>query len=282
MKLMKFLVVALVAGISTSCVKEGVDDAGLIGTAQQDVTRTWDAARVFLPSADGPVRLRPLSMAALQDFMEKQEKLLPVAIHMHGCAGFWQGTDRRGRYLASLGFVVIAPDSFARTNKPQSCDLATQQGGIYRGTLALRQEEAAHAIARVRALPWVDKEKMVLIGHSEGAITTATLSVEHTVGFKARVIEGWGCNAGWPEYAGLNSSPNQPVLSLVGNRDPWFSHYLLQGNCGEFMKNSASRSVVYDEPPLNRVHSLLDYEIPREDLRDFLCHYVHCAEGQRQ
>jgi len=81
---MKFLVVALVAGISTSCVKEGVDDAGLIGTAQQDVTRTWDAARVFLPSADGPVRLRPLSMAALQDFMAKQEKLLPVAIHMHG------------------------------------------------------------------------------------------------------------------------------------------------------------------------------------------------------
>lgn len=278
MKLIKFLTIALVAGISVSCVRTNLDDSG---SAQQDVAQTWDAARVFLPSADGSVRRRPISMVILQDHMAKQEELLPVAIHMHGCSGFWQGTNRRGSYLASLGFVVIAPNSFARNSKPQSCDPVTQQGGFHRGTLALRHAEAAHAIARVRALSWVNKEKMVLIGHSEGAIATATLAAVYTVGFKARIIEGWGCNTDWPEYAGLNSSPNQPVLALVGNRDPWFGHPSLQGNCRKFMKNSASRSVVYNESPLDRAHSLLDYALPREDLRDFLCNYVHCAEGQQ-
>jgi len=275
------MAIALIAVFSASCVSASAsaDDAEMIDAAPQDVARTWDAARVYLPSADGPVRLS--SMADLHNHMEGQEELLPIAIHLHGCAGFWQGTDLRGSYLASLGFVVIAPDSFARTNKPQSCDPTTQQGGFHRGTLALRQAEAAHAIARVRALPWVDKEKMVLTGHSEGAIATATLGAAHTVGFKARVIEGWGCNAYWQEYAGLNSSPDLPVLSLVGNRDPWFRLSFLQGDCGEFMKNAASRSVVYGEPPLKSVHNLFDYTRPREDLRNFLCEHVHCAATDR-
>lgn len=279
MKMTRVLAIALIAVFSASWVSAGADGAGLTEAGPQDVARTWDAARVYLPTAD--VSMRPSSMADLQNFTERHEELFPIAIHLHGCSGFWQGTDRRGRYLASLGFVVIAPDSFARTNKPQSCDPATHEGGFFRGTLALRHAEAAHAIARVLKLPWVDKEKMVLTGHSEGAIATATLGAEHTIGLKARVIEGWGCNAFWQEYAGLNSSPDLPVLSLVGNRDPWFRLSFLQGDCGEFMKNASSRSVVYGEPPLKTVHSLFDYGRPREDLRDFLCDYVHCAATDR-
>jgi dienelactone hydrolase len=275
MKLTKVLAMLVIAGFSASCVSANTSDSGPVEESLENVARTWNAARVFLPSADGPVRLS--SLGDLQRHMTETKELLPIVIHMHGCSGFWPGTNRRGRYLASLGFAVIAPDSFARTNKKKSCDPVAKQGGFFRGTLAQRQAEAAYAISRVRALPWVNKAKMVLSGHSEGAITTATLAAEHTVGFSARVIEGWGCHSGWQEYAGLNSSTDQPVLSLVGDRDPWFRLSSLQGDCAEFMKNAESHSIVYREIPLIKAHSLLDYNRPREDLKSFLCEHVHCA-----
>jgi dienelactone hydrolase len=191
----------------------------------------------------------------------------PVVIYMHGCNGFWTGTDRRVDFLASLGFAVIAPNSFSRKKVPTSCEPLNHRGGFYRPTLFMRQYEAAFAIQAARKLSWVDGDNIVLMGLSEGGVTTATFSGEPVT---ARIIEGWGCHAGWSEYHGLNAPVEQPVLSLVSDKDPWFQNPVLKGNCGEFMQNDLSQSVVFTTGSLRYQHVLLESEEVKQIVEAFL------------
>jgi hypothetical protein len=113
----------------------------------------------------------------------------------------------------------------------------------------------------------------VLMGHSQGAITTATIA---NMPVAARVIEGWTCHAGWPEYRGLAAPPDQPVLALVGENDPWFQSHVLKGDCGAFMPDdaggeTASRSIVYRAPNyLNAKHWLSGDSGVQREILDFI------------
>lgn len=131
----------------------------------------------------------------------------------------------------------------------------------------MRQHEAAHAIRMAHTLPWVDQNNIFLMGLSQGGITTATFSGEPV---KARIIEGWGCHAVWPEYHGLNAPESEPVLSLVSDKDPWFRNPLHQGDCGEFMLNDKSESIVFKKGSLRFRHELLEYPKVQKIVSDFL------------
>lgn len=89
-----------------------------------ELARTWDGARVRMPEQPATARL-------------------PVVIYLHGCAGFFPGTDLTLDFLAENGFGAVAPDSFARSARPPSCDLVAERGGLDRSVLALRHAEAA-------------------------------------------------------------------------------------------------------------------------------------------
>ena len=242
-----------------------------------EVANSWQKSRVYIPTSSGGNRI------TLSQLLEKMEdyngQRLPVAVYLHGCAGLWFGSDRRALFLTKLGFIVIAPDSFARPSKKTSCIPSQLRGGLFRGTLIERQEEAAYALSSISQIPWVDTDQILMIGFSEGGNTVATLNENILRKIRARVIEGWGCNAGWIEYHGLSTTHNQPVLSLLGAQDPWFRHPSLQGDCSEYMKNDESLSIVYKNTPLNTVHNLLDWEEPKKDLSKFLCKYFVCSEN---
>ena len=227
-----------------------------------ELKRTWDGAKVRIPLDTGIIKA---SMKNLKEIPAGRK--FPTVIYMHGCNGFWTGTDRRVDFIAKLKFAVIAPDSFARNKAPTSCEPLKHRGGMYRPTLIMRQNEAAYAIREARNLPWVDSKNIFLMGLSQGGITTATFSGEPV---KARIIEGWGCHAGWPEYHGLNAPVNEPVLSLVGDKDPWFQNPVLQGDCGEFMSNDASQSVVFKSGSLRYRHELLEYPKVKDVVQKFL------------
>ncbi len=228
----------------------------------QELKRTWDDAKVRIPLDTGVIKA---SMINLRNVPTGEK--FPTVIYMHGCNGFWTGTDRRVDFLAQLNLAVIAPNSFARNKVPTSCDVQRHKGGMYRSTLIMRQHEAAYAIRMARKLPWVDSRNIFLMGLSQGGITTATFSGEPV---KARVIEGWGCHAGWPEYHGLNAPATEPVLSLVGDKDPWFRNPVLQGDCGGFMLNDASQSVVFKSGSLRYKHALLERPEVKRIVRNFL------------
>ncbi|MCC5970150.1 MAG: hypothetical protein JJU15_09380 [Pararhodobacter sp.] len=202
-----------------------------------ELARSWNGARVWLPDAP--------NYAADVQALDSTEVTGAVVLYAHGCDGLSRITDATGRFLARAGHAVIAPDSFARANKPVSCIPAQHRGSLHRRVLTWRQAELAHAMERIADTPGLRRLPLVLMGHSEGAITVATIAAPDA----PRIIEGWTCHAGWPEYRGLNALHDTAVLALVGANDPWFRLPVLQGDCGAFMRDHPQgRSVVFQPP----------------------------------
>ncbi|MEO1194108.1 MAG: dienelactone hydrolase family protein [Pseudomonadota bacterium] len=229
------------------------------GKNPDELERTWEGAWIFLPAPQHSDGFRRISMETLERSLASREAAgepaLPIVIYAHGCSGHWRATRVTGAALARAGYLVIAPDGFARKTKPQSCDAATVRGGLHRAVLGWRQAEMGYAIKEARSLPGGDEAPVFLMGHSEGGITAATYTGQPVDG---RVVEGWTCHAGWPEYRGINAPEDEPVLTLVGDDDPWFQHPVLKGDCGAFMDGRAnSRSWVLTAPsPLADEHWL--------------------------
>ncbi len=236
----------------------------------QELERVWQASFVRVPTEDGePIKS---TIATLDPASLVGVKKLPTVIYLHGCSGFWPGTIRRLDFLAENGFAVIAPPSFAREKYTQSCDIYRHTGGFYRDTIKIRQNDAGNTIEKAKQLPWVDENNVFLLGLSEGGITTATFSAKNDKQFvNARVVEGWTCNASWKEYHGVNAPKSEPVLTLLGSKDPWFQNPYTDGECtGLLDKNNGSKSIVYRKGNLSYTHELLDHEEAKKPVIEFL------------
>ncbi len=213
---------------------------------REELERTWQAAWVFLPS-DSEAGYRRISTEELPNALSKEEAPLPALVYGHGCGGHFHASEVVGAFLARAGYLVVMPDSFARESKPTSCLPEKKLGGLHRAVLSWRQAELGYAIERLRALPQVRQDALFLMGFSEGGIATATFVGAPLAG---RIVEGWTCHAGWPEYRGLKGPEEEAILTLVAAKDPWFRLPILQGDCGAFMQERPQgRSLVVEEPP---------------------------------
>jgi len=234
------------------------------GSDPAELERTWAAAAVYVPAdAEG---YRRIGSAELPAVLAAHSAPVPAVVYAHGCAGIDAAAVETGRFLAGAGYVVVAPDSFARASKPRSCDPDRNVGGLHREVLRWRQEEIGHAIRMLRATAPTKIGKVVLMGLSEGGIAVATFADQPV---SARIIEGWTCHAGWPEYRGLAAPPNEAVLALLAADDPWWRAPVFDGDCGAFMPSGGlSRSIVYVAPsPLHQNHWLsFDPSVRREIL----------------
>lgn len=108
------------------------------------------------------------------------------------------------------------------------------------------------------------------MGLSEGAIATATYVGEALAG---RIIEGWTCHTGWPEYRGLNVPSTEPVLALSSENDPWFQKQILRGDCATFIvaQSALRQSIVFRSPdPAASQHDLMWNMDARRLVLDFL------------
>ncbi|MGQ0662135.1 MAG: dienelactone hydrolase family protein [Pseudomonadota bacterium] len=217
-------VLALVFAASPASGQKAADPA--------ELERTWAGGRVYGPGllADGLWIGDPYTDGAL--LSETAGRRRPVVIYAHGCGGFGRPSHGDGKLLAEAGYLVFMPSSFARADKPKSCDPVRHLGGLHREVLAWRIEEVRHAVAKSSALPFVDTDNLFLMGFSEGGITAARYPDGP---FKARIITGWNCYAGWPEHAGLNAPRDQAVFSAVAGKDPWFPHHWRGESCRDFM-----------------------------------------------
>ncbi len=239
-----------------------------------EMKRTWNAAIVRIP--DGGSGMIKTSIHKIEEAIIPQDKKFPTIIYLHGCSGVWKGTYQRIDFLARNGFAVIAPISFARKKYPKSCNVKKHQGGLYRPTLKMRQNDAGYAISQAKKLSWVDVNNVFLMGLSQGGITTATFySDDPAASVNARVVEGWTCHAGWKEYRGINAPANEPVLTLVGENDPWFQKRWNRGDCGEFLnKNNGSISIVYKTGKLRNRHELFESKQAQQTVLKFLRKHI--------
>ncbi len=238
----------------------------------EELERTWLGAWVFLPDP-GVEGFRRVQAEELPAILSAWDEPLPVVVYAHGCSGHFEATSVVGAFLARAGFLMVAPDSFKRLDKPISCNPTKRQGGLHRGVLAWRHAEVRYAVERLQALPALRQDAVFLWGFSEGGITVATFDGPALTG---RIIEGWTCHAGWPEYRGLRAPAEEPILAMIAAKDPWFRLPILQGDCGAFMAGyEDATSVVVEAPPdLALSHWLSKDPEIRERIAGFLLDHM--------
>lgn len=171
----------------------------------EQLQRTWEAAHVRLLYDDSYVFGR-MSVPANQQALSRIPVgvKLPTVIYLHGCDGLdWEKASQTMGRLVTQGFALLAPDSFARSNRRASC-------GRKSNVLALRVAEARHAVEQASKLPWVDVRNLFLIGHSEGGGAAAEYPGDQ---FNAIVVSGWGCQRGLRNRA--------TTLVVLAGGDPW-------------------------------------------------------------
>ena len=256
--------VALAAALTAACQpSEG------IRSDPSEVGRTWSAAKIWLPKPYGGSNPSPAwwiqSKSRLYGRFDPPDAKLPVILYLHGCTGIERDERADGYYLTRAGYVVIMPDSYARTNRPSNCNPKTKAGDLFRGVFRFRFEEVDYALEQIKQLSWVDHNNVFLMGFSEGGVTTAAYPRGD---FTARVILGWTCHAGnWYEIRGVRAPEDEPVLAIVSRRDPWYQNPWNRGHCGDYLHGrKGSKSILLDG---SLHHVTADAEV-REAVLQFL------------
>jgi dienelactone hydrolase len=243
-----------------------------------DIARTFDDARVVLPRRRGQP---PLVARMGDDALHRHLAGLPASwrfptiLYLHGCTGL--GRIEPMTTLAQDGFAIIAPNSFARRFRPLQCRPSRQTGGENVFVFEFRLVEISYALHRMAALPWVDLDRLFLVGTSEGGVAAALYRGDE---FLARVITQWTCN-GAPFIRGLAAPPDEPVLAIVRRGDPWYhpSRTAAQeGHCGQFIgQRPRSRSLLVEG---DDHHDIYGNAGAMRAIRDFLRDELLRAPGR--
>ena len=123
----------------------------------------------------------------------------PAVLFLHGCSGIIRGGAGYRLRIMAEGYAVFEPDAYARPG--HSCDSSS---------VATRREDAAYALSQIRALPWIDQDRIILMGLSEGGRTVGSWEKP---GFAAHVILSAPASARAPSGV--------PVLAIAGTEDSY-------------------------------------------------------------
>lgn len=272
-------VFAAAAFLLVGCVTDGTGPAG--GRVDGGVAATFERAQVSiarnvvarydldLPAAyrqaeaaagDGPrANYNRVRMQVLDRDLPGGARL-PVILYLHGCAGLVPSSIGHLRELAKLDdFVVVAPDSFARERPPYCFRNFTVDLNVREAVIALREAEIAHAFERLLARPWVDRDNLFLVGHSQGGGLAAGYGGPAPI--RARVLINGGCN---PALGGRGFRAGEPVLSLDTGRDPWYQRP--DNQCRALVRGHDGGRLIYDAR--SRSHDLALKHWPA--IREFL------------
>jgi len=187
-----------------------------------ELKRTWTQALVYLPASVGGQfgRLLAQTKPFTVDLRSRPNRRnLPTILYLHSCEGLGHHREDLKR-LSKLGFVVIAPDSFARKHRPLGCNEEREKFIRYFDIAAAFQKaELDYAVQRLKEFSWIDRKNFFLIGSGIGGMVTA-----HYQGadFAGHVIEGWGCRGPNPVFDGIWAPPGVRVFSAVSRIDPWY------------------------------------------------------------
>ena len=209
-----------------------------------DVAPTWERAHVALPkrlTGGLPVfglwrdRFVQTAVAKIAPAIRS-----PAVVLLHGCNGIAEEEEIIKLILAQHGFPVFLPNSFARIGRKSNCDISSYATSLFPQAHDFRLQEIDYALDRLRAQPWIDPDRIFLIGFSEGGMAAARYDGDAVAGI---VITGWHCQGREP-YVGIKAPPSVPVLTMIGGDDPWYQAKRGK-HCGQvFDGRPAATSVV--------------------------------------
>ncbi len=200
----------------------GMDEVPPESLGPEAVEQTWARAYFYVPADANPIGngviggRRDLGAVRLALDTLAKGPPRPVVVYLHGCGGFGNSGSINAGMLAEAGFVVVAPDSFARPRRVRTCDSKTHSRagpkGIYKNVIAWRLEELDRALSGLKEFSWVDWNNLFLFGHSQGS--NAAAAYPGTV-FKGRIMSGTRCSGGYKGPA------EEPALAVYSENDPW-------------------------------------------------------------
>jgi dienelactone hydrolase len=107
----------------------------------------------------------------------------PAVVIMHDCSGLGprsSGAPRRwAEHLVAQGYVVIIADSFSPRGLPNGvCTIPPAESA--RAAAGVRWSDAFGALAVLRSLPFVDRERIGIMGGSHGGASTLATMAQNT------------------------------------------------------------------------------------------------------
>jgi dienelactone hydrolase len=152
--------------------------------------------------------------AVLSASLHKPEgsRPFPAVIVLHDCGGMEGHVVKWAKMLVSWGYVSIVPDSFGSRGKSNLCANVEAVG------TAQRVQDTIGAAEYLATLPFVQKDKIGVVGFSHGGWT---------------IMKGVQENAYWSSYGikvavGIypycgpqDNKVALPLLILIGEKDDW-------------------------------------------------------------
>jgi dienelactone hydrolase len=241
--------------------KPGDTKGTVLEPSTENLARTWAKANLVLPAALAGGRRWEGHAEDAPDVIG----IAPLVVVMHGSSGVAPAVKEFQVWLADeLGAASVAPDSLAipdRLTYISPVDVAT-----YERVHALRLAELENALKAARDWSWVDRQRLVMAGTSEGAVAVGRYGGKDAA---ARLIYSWSCEDNYFVTAPrLGIGPKEPVLNAISARDPYFSaanpwnkDRAVTGSCAAALKDDPRAEVMVIDAD---VHTILN----RPDVRD--------------
>ncbi|MCY1059029.1 dienelactone hydrolase family protein [Nannocystis sp. SCPEA4] len=158
-------------------------------------------------------------------FKPEGEGPFPAVIALHGCGGLFSSLDPErlsqrhddwARRLVDEGYVVMFPDSFGQRGIDSLCDVRDRPL-----TVGRRARDAQGAAAWLARQPFVDPERLAVLGWSHGGtsvLSFAGRAEPKNTDIRTAVAFYPGCQrfADNPTW-----EPKIPITILIGKQDDW-------------------------------------------------------------
>jgi dienelactone hydrolase len=193
----------------------------------------------------------------------------PAIVAMHGCNGLYDGAGRTRPHmvdwadkLTAQGFAVLFPDSFGSRKLGSQCRVRARTVQPYRERVA----DAQAARHWLQAQDWIQKDRISLLGWSNGATSTlwtvrprAEVKDAHP-DFRSAVALYPGCR----RLSARAWSTRMPTLILVGAADDWTP----ARDCEQMVAGARGRSAQTSIVKYRDAHHSFDREnLPLMELR---------------
>ena len=143
----------------------------------------------------------------------------PTIVLIHGCSGPQHSKSRSDSWsnrLLSWGYVTLQLDSFGPRNVSSIC---TDIGEII-AMCFTRAQDAYDAKDFLSELPYVDRNRIALMGWSHGGMTVLTALIKKFIP-QDRQTPFNATIAFYPYCDTILNNLNAPLLVLIGEADDW-------------------------------------------------------------